>query len=488
MLIACAVLCGCSQLEELPSDQPAAGQTQADNALVTFILQSNLAPTTRSAEDSHSYVQGTQDEYKVNTARVYLYDYPTKLFVKTFLLKGITRKGSDANGNIIYETEKMEVPQGTYDIFVTANTDRVINKTNESEFLADIDSATYVRASIEDISGGVVMSNRASANVATVINKSTEENGNVVEISLERVVARLDIAKAANEFKLTDEAGTQYATIKLEDFYIVNLPKYYYSFRHTSVQTSMDEPVWDIRTNFGNIADVNGYVIDPYFFKKPIDATGFTNQDKYYEHYYGDISNPNNAQWIAFNAANVTPNYKTFYCLENCMLAPAQKNGYSTGVVFRATMEPHNNVYKLNSTGSLELITNYAQYPEVLYYFDYRFFDSPEALEAYTRTIGSGGSYQARKYEKTDAGYRCYYKYWIRHLDNYRPTEMGVMEFGIVRNNLYRMLVTNVSDLGEGGTGIMVVTPDVPDEGEASLNVVLNVKPWIVRDLTDIVL
>ena len=96
--------------------------------------------------------------------------------------------------------------------------------------------------------------------------------------------------------------------------------------------------------------------------------------------------------------------------------------------------------------------------------------------------------FQARKYEKTDDGYRCYYNYWIRHMDNYKPTEMGVMEFGVVRNNLYRLLVTNVSDLGYGGTGTLDISPDTPDEGEAALKVVLNVKPWIVRDQTNIVL
>ena len=65
---------------------------------------------------------------------------------------------------------------------------------------------------------------------------------------------------------------------------------------------------------------------------------------------------------------------------------------------------------------------------------------------------------------------------------------MGVMEFAIVRNNLYRMLVTNVSDLGEGGTGTITVSPDIPDEGETILQVTINVKPWIVRDQTNIVL
>lgn len=64
---------------------------------------------------------------------------------------------------------------------------------------------------------------------------------------------------------------------------------------------------------------------------------------------------------------------------------------------------------------------------------------------------------------------------------------MGVMEFGIVRNNLYRMLVTNVSDLGDGDPEL-IPNNDTPDEGETKLKVILNVKPWIVRDLTNIVL
>ena len=489
LLFACALLCGCSEQEDLQVVNPIAEQTQTSGTNVVFRLQSNQsAAVTRSSEDSHSYIQGTQDEYKVNNARVYLFDAPTKLFVKSFLLTGITRKGSDASGNVIYETDQIDVPQGTYDIFVTANTNRIVTKSNEDEFLAHIDSTTYVRGSIDDISNGVVMTNRASANMATVIVKKPDETSTVVNISLERVVARLDIAKGADEFKLTDTGGVQYATVKLQDFYIVNLAKYYYTFRHTAVLTSMTEPTWNIATHFGNIADVNGYVIDPYFFKKTIDATSFTNQDKYYEHYYGDLTNPNSAQWTAFNAANTTPDYKTIYCLENCMLAPAQKNGYSTGVLFRAIVEPYNNVYKLNSASALELVTNPALYPEVLYYYDYRFFTTPQALAKYVSDKGGGSNYKVQKFEKTDAGYICYYKYWIRHLDNYRPTEMGVMEFGIVRNNLYRMLVTNVSDLGQSGTAYLNVLPDIPDEGEASLQVELNVVPWIVRDLTNIVL
>ena len=490
LLFIASALCGCTQREdiEIPGT-PGTGVSTREDANVVFRLQTNTSSMTRSAEDSYIHVQGTADEYKVNNARVYLFDAPTKLFVKSILLTNLTRSGTDANGYVIYETERVSVPQGTYDIFVTANTDRTINKTTESEFLADIDSISYIRGRIEDISNGIVMTNRASDNSGTVIVNNQENNETVIGITLERVLARLDIAKGAESFALTDDNSKQYATVTLDGHYIVNLPKYFYSYRHTAVLTSMTEPTWSINEHFGNVKDVNGYVIDPYFFKKTIDASNFTNADKYYECFFGDYSNPNAVNWTAFKPVEGTPQYNTVYCLENCTLAPAQKNGYSTGVIFRAKMEPYNNVYHLGTDGNLQLITDKNNYPEVIYYFNYKFYDSPEALaKAIGVTSISGANldmYQARKFEKTDEGYRCYYNYWIRHLDNFKSTIMGVMEFAIVRNNLYRMVITNVSGLGYEN---LPVNPDTPDEGETYLKVVLNVKPWIVRDLTNIVL
>ena len=490
LLLAGIALCSCSQREDIVINENNEVESQ-EGVNVMFRLQTNglASSLTRSAEDSYSHVQGTADEYKVNNARVYLFDAPTKLFVKSIQLSNLTRSGSDANGNIIYETEHVAVPQGTYDIFVTANTSRQIDKKTEAEFLADIDSISYVRGQIEDVSDGIVMTNRASENAGIVIVSNRQNEDNVVNISLERVLARLDIAKGSESFQLTDDDSRLYATVTLDGYYIVNLAKYYYSYRHTAALTSLAEPRWNINEHFGNVNDVNGYVIDPDFFKKTIDASGFNNSNKYYEHFFGDFSNPNAVAWTSFKPVGDTPQYNTVYCLENCTLAPAQKNGYSTGVIFKAKVEPYNNVYHLTSDGSFELITDKNKYPEVLYYYNHRFYDSAEALasvlDATSITDDTINMYQARKFEKTDEGYVCYYTYWIRHLDNYKPTTMGVMEFGVVRNNLYRMLITNVSGLGYDE---IPIDPDTPDEGETYLKVVLNVKPWIVRDLTNIVL
>ena len=484
-------LCSCSESDDMAIGGNEVANEEQNGVSVVFRFQTNglSSLTTRSAEDSYSHVQGTADEYKVNNARVYLFDSSTKLFAKSVVLPSLTRAGSDVNGNIIYEAEHVAVPQGTFDIFVTANTDRVIDKKTEAEFLADIDSISYVRGQIEDISKGIIMTNRASDNLGVVFMNKPQKDDNVVSITLERVVARLDIAKGADAFQLTDDKSSIYATVSLTGYYIVNLAKYYYSYRHTAVLTDLEEPKWNVNEHFGNVNEVNGYVIDPDFFKKTIDAASFNNSDKYFEHFFGDYNNPQAVTWGQFKPAASTPQYNTVYCLENCALAPAQKNGYSMGVIFKAKVEPYNNVFHLEADGSLTLVTDVSKYPEVLYYYNYKFYDSAEALASVLKvasiTDKTISMYQARKFEKSDEGYMCYYTYWIRHLDNYNPTVMGVMEFGVVRNNLYRMLVTNVSGLGYHEQPI---DPDTPDEGETYLKVVLNVKPWIVRDLTNIVL
>lgn len=502
LLLAATGLFGCSQNEDLDASNE--GEATQGVTGVVFRLQTNISTSlTRSAttEDTEDHTQGTPAEYQVNNARVYLYDNPTKLFVKSILLTSLKQVGTDSSGKVIYESERISVPQGTYDIFVVANSDKSISKEKEEDFLASIDSTTYARGLISDISNGIVMTNRAADNTGVLLTNTKTSNENVISITLERILARLDIAKGSESFPLTDENNNRYATVTLDRHYIVNLAKYYYSYRHTAKLTTLEAPAtWTLSQNFGAIDDVNGYVIDPYFFKKTISAVNFTNQDKYYQNYFGDLTNPNAVQWTNFKAATPStdvnfydPTYfNTAYCLENCMFQPAQKNGYSTGVVFDAKFEPNNNVYHLNTSNSLEVVTDKSQYPEVLYYYKYKFYDSPEALSAAigvtSVTAGNMDLYQAKRFQKSnDGGYHCYYVYWIRHLDNGDNTKMGVMEFAIVRNNLYRMVITQVSGLGDPEIPTKP-DPDKPDEGETYLKVILNVKPWIVRNLINIVL
>lgn len=43
---------------------------------------------------------------------------------------------------------------------------------------------------------------------------------------------------------------------------------------------------------------------------------------------------------------------------------------------------------------------------------------------------------------------QCYYIWWLRHSDNNDDTTNGVMEYAVVRNNIYKLDVTGVSSLG----------------------------------------
>ncbi len=81
----------------------------------------------------------------------------------------------------------------------------------------------------------------------------------------------------------------------------------------------------------------------------------------------------------------------------------------------------------------------------------------------------------------------CYYPYWIRHANNGKPAEMGVMEFGIVRNNIYDLTVSQISQLGLSGSD--VPDPKDPDEdGDARMVVNIHVKNWVVRNNGGIIL
>ncbi len=82
-------------------------------------------------------------------------------------------------------------------------------------------------------------------------------------------------------------------------------------------------------------------------------------------------------------------------------------------------------------------------------------------------------------------GYYCYYYYWNRHNDNQNDNVMGPMEFGVVRNNVYKLSVVRLSQLGHPRipeNDPDDPKPDDPDEkSEVYMKVTIDVIPWVVR-------
>lgn len=82
-------------------------------------------------------------------------------------------------------------------------------------------------------------------------------------------------------------------------------------------------------------------------------------------------------------------------------------------------------------------------------------------------------------------GYFCYYYYYNRHNSNGDPTNMGAMEFSVVRNNVYKLAVTSINELGHPRLSENDPTPENPEnpdeEGKIYFKVSVEVLPWVVR-------
>lgn len=111
--------------------------------------------------------------------------------------------------------------------------------------------------------------------------------------------------------------------------------------------------------------------------------------------------------------------------------------------------------------------------------------DIPSPTETGSKKIEEEGC-ATIEYYGTD--HTCYYQYWIRHANNGNPTEMGVMEFCIVRNNVYRLEVSSINGLGMADPFDSKLTPDEGDEEGYFLDVQLYVKDWVLRLNDNIVL
>ena len=110
-------------------------------------------------------------------------------------------------------------------------------------------------------------------------------------------------------------------------------------------------------------------------------------------------------------------------------------------------------------------------------------FTADDAIDSYTTENVAAINEVVLPYE----GGVCYYPYWIRHASNNIPTEMSVMEFAIVRNNIYDMTVTGISGLGLSGAE----KPDPGKDDEENkyyFNVEIYVKNWVVRSNSGIIL
>ena len=499
---------------------------------VTIAVPNGVAETragTTADTDDNTTEAGSEDEYKVKTANLYLFPGGASSSFGSATLKEIisidqftqmTASTADAK-TIVWTSKKTALTPGDYRIYIVVNgtvngvTDGSKNSLTEADFLAKTTAdATGVIAAVPE--AGLVMASRSPNNdktntlpyIAQTITKDPEQT---IAATVERMMGKItvtaggaNVASAANvytSFSTTVTAIGNITNITLKGYYVVNARKEGYYFRHVDKESTVTNPLTE--ANYGNSSVTLPYVTDPKTYNKTYTATPAL-ANSYGDWYLQGSSAFGLSSFGTFSGTYTDmPGYSSgavetnvaAYCYENTMLKDKQKNGYTTGIVFKAEIAPSKMMQKKSSGDGVEETTTIGSIGEIFYHSGI-FYKDIEALkeagvllaDGTTSSSASGALTDLKKNDvqcfkkgNTDGKFICYYPYWIKHLPS-ADTAEDVMEFGIVRNNVYQVTVTGIQGVGKDGVTEDIITDtETDDPTTVLLNVKLSIKPWVVR-------
>ena len=502
---------------------------------VTIAVPNGVAETRASDPtadtDGTSTETGLKDEYKVTKANLYLFPGGTGSSFGSAKLTEIisisqftqTTTTTTDQKTIVWTSQKTALTPGDYRIYIVVNGtvngvgDSDKGTLTEADFLAKPTAdATSVIAAVP--SDGLVMASRSPNNdnsntLPYIAQEITKEPEQTIAATVERVMGKITVtaggtsvssAATANKytsFSTTVTAIGNITDITLKNYYVVNARKEGYYFRHVDKGSSATNPLTE--ANYGNSSATLPYVTDPKTYNKTYTSTPAI-ANSYGDWYLQGSSAFGLSSFGTFSGTYTDmPGYSSgavetkvaAYCYENTMLKDKQKNGYTTGIVFKAEIAPSKMMQKKSSGDGVEETTTIGSIGEIFYHSGI-FYKDIEALkeagvllaDGTTSSSASGALTDLKKNDvqcfkkgNTDGKFICYYPYWIKHLPS-ADTAEDVMEFGIVRNNVYQVTVTGIQGVGKDGVTEDIITDtETDDPTTVLLNVKLSIKPWVVR-------
>ena len=310
--------------------------------------------------------------------------------------------------------------------------------------------------------------------------------------TVERSMARFDY-KQAGAFDMG--AGI---TLTLTEAALINQSKAHYMFRRVTAgetATATDAVV-------GGVEIPTNWVVDTDWSNKV--AANFDAQ----------LEAPSTWTWTSLASLTTDDNYDGDYkiwCYAKENTIPgidAQKHNVSTGVVFKAELAAGETasaaVKAAMAAGKRIYVFNnvlYGAWSDVKAAAE---AGTDATLQAAYNQAAAGVAADAEPtgaaaaaagftgYSAKDGKYYNYYYYWNRHNDNLNNDVMGIMEFAVVRNNVYKLAVNAINRFGhptppepntpDPDPDPDPVDPDDPDESvNYYFNVTVKVLPWTVR-------
>lgn len=445
---------GEGRVQAVLTDNPLADYATIDSLLCSILKTStcrkectvNVLFRMKRAESPHSSlltanVPATdyfQNEYVVSRLELFVFDAETGKLVTRTVDENLIQEMSDLDSSydITYMVPSKRINVGLFNIFAIANypyTPEDIE--DQDDFLSMIDSITYHSGIEPNIpSTGPVMTSSTTALLAVDLVPWADKSYSLM-IEMERVLAKLQVGVAQHSFELTYE-GEKYADVNITNYKLVNLNRKYFLF-----QQSDDD-----------------YILDPLFYEKTTSTAVASRFKDYYASWFGDFTTE------GFASMPTAGNYGYAYILENTARKECQKNGYSTGIVFKGAVSPVLVYIYDNERRTLIAEKRPEYWPDAIYLYKYNFYGSIQAvnvagnlgldeLEQYTDSQLK--AYGIKQCRFNMGVYETYYTYWIQHRHD-TSLHMEPMEYAIVRNNFYKITVAGVSGIGDSR-----VVPDI---------------------------
>ena len=486
-LLAAALFVAAS-CEKSPVDQ---GTTDAGNLYMQFSVKMlSTRSQTDNTGDSNSNANpdtevGLDKENKISTVDIALVKGD-----QYYVAKNVTPSSASAD-TYVASFNTVDLTAGaTYKVYIYANCNA------PAAFNIDEVSNATIGAMTAD--NKFWMTNAYSANEVELpsdLAPYTQPNTplNLGSHTVERSMARFDY-KQAGAFDMG--AGL---TLTLTEAALINQSKAHYMFRRVTADANTTSAI-----TVGGAEIPTNWVVDTDWSNKV--AANFDAQ----------LEAPSTWTWTSL--ANITADdnydgdYKIWcYAKENTIPGiDAQKHDVSTGVVFKGELAAGETASDAVKTAMAAKQRIYV-FNNVLYGAWKDVKAAAEAgtdptLQAAYNQAATGVAADAEPtgaaaaaagftgYSPKNGTYYVYYYYWNRHNDNLDPYNMGVMEFAVVRNNVYKLAVDKISRFGhptppdpsnpdpDPEPDPDPVDPDDPDESvNYYFNVTVKVLPWTVR-------
>lgn len=449
--------------------------------------------------------------------------------VATFNVRSYTEPGNGIDRTYTTTPQQVDLDDGTYNVLVVANpgTDWW---TGQSLTLADVRNhiqTTAWTASGSDYSDFVMTS---AADATLTLNSNPESDPAKATVNVERMAARLDY-KAEASYPCTDPAYTG-ATVEITGAALVNnLTAGSYIIKRVADDVNGTNLSYLGNETADENGAATNYVLDPWTASKNgnLYGTWFMNGSSDPNWWAGYVQPGTSVSdgWlrIGYTLENTTAadaagsDYSTGVVFK-AKFHPQGVANYTEGETFfaygtkiYASMEDMMAGFYGSKFDDLDNITSCATWGDVKQFITSTLLtNDPSGYNKYlegladgkddTEAVADASSLTWSKYMKNECGYSkdengkvvldqndkvtrialqhygtrtyedatCYYTWWVRHSNDNDDTKKGIMEYAIVRNNIYKLTVNSVYSLGG----------EVPEEESLIVDVYVN--DWLLLD------